>query len=141
MATMKTRSTCPVGYSLDVFGDRWTMLILRDMIFEGKSSYLEFINSEEKIATNILADRLKFLESQNFVSKKRSELNKSKFIYTLTDKAIELLPIIAEMVIWGTKHHPEALTTAISEELKTNKAEVIERYRELLKQKLEDSSL
>ena len=139
MATIKTRSTCPVGYSLDIFGDRWTILILRDMIFAGKSSYLEFMNSPEKISTNILADRLKFLETQCFVSKKESPVNKSKFIYTLTQKAIELLPIIAEMIIWGTKHHPEGLPTAVSEELKNNKSEVIERYTNMLQQKLENS--
>ena len=75
----KKRSNCPVSSSLDIFGDKWSLLIIRDVMMKGKMSYGEFLKSDEKIATNILANRLQTLESENILLKEVSPLNKSKF--------------------------------------------------------------
>jgi DNA-binding HxlR family transcriptional regulator len=87
MKELKQRSTCPVSTSLDVLGDKWTLLILRDMVFAGKSTYGQFLLSGEKVATNILADRLAVLESQGILTKAVAADKKSKFTYRLTEKA------------------------------------------------------
>jgi len=98
------RSDCPIGYSLDYLGDKWVLLILRDLIFTNKSSYGDFLTSDEKIATNILADRLKLLEANGFIKSTVSPEKKNKFIYSLTEKGIDLIPVIVELMIWGSKY-------------------------------------
>lgn len=138
MKQVKTRSVCPISNVLDLFGDKWTLLILRDMIFEGKSSYGECTASDEKIATNILADRFELLESQGLVTKKVSPVHRSKFIYTLTEKAIDLIPVIAEMVLWGSKHFEGTSTKPenLLAQLKKDKAGTIKTYTARLKKQL-----
>jgi DNA-binding HxlR family transcriptional regulator len=138
MKQLKKRSLCPISNVLDLFGDKWTLLIIRDMIFEGKSSYGECTSSDEKIATNILADRFELLESQGLVTKKVSTENKSKFVYTLTEKAIDLIPIIVEMVLWGSKHFEDTSTKPenLLSMLKKDKAGTIKTYTARLKKQL-----
>ncbi len=131
MKATKTRSNCPVSYSLDVLGDKWTLLILRDMLFNGKTSYGEFLGSEEKIATNILADRLAVLEAQGLVSKEVAADKKSKFTYRLTEKGIDLLPVIVEFTPWGAKYYPAGCNTALLGELADDKEGTIQKYRQL----------
>jgi DNA-binding HxlR family transcriptional regulator len=104
MKEIQHRSDCPIAYSLDYLGDKWVLLILRDLIFTSKSSYGDFLNSDEKIATNILADRLKLLESNGFIKSSVSPEKKNKFIYNLTEKGIDLIPVIVELMIWGSKY-------------------------------------
>jgi DNA-binding HxlR family transcriptional regulator len=87
MRELKQRSTCPTSTSLDVLGDMWTLLVLRGMVFAGKSTYGQFLQSAEKMAINILADRLAGLEAQDIVSKAVAADKKSKFTYRLTEKA------------------------------------------------------
>jgi DNA-binding HxlR family transcriptional regulator len=87
MKELKQRSTCPTSTSLDVLGDMWTLLVLRGMVFAGKSTYGQFPQSAEKMATSILADRLAGLEAQGIVSKAVAADKKSKFNYRLTEKA------------------------------------------------------
>lgn len=106
MERKKNRSECPINFAIEIFGDKWTLLIIRDIVFWGKASYGDFLNSEEKISTNILADRLSMLEREGLLNKTRDEQHKSKFIYTLTQKGLDLLPIMLEMVLWGTKYDP-----------------------------------
>ena len=81
MPKQKRKSDCPINYAMEIFGDRWTFLIVRDLMFKGKSHYVEFLNSEEKIATNILADRLQLLEENGIVSKKSDPSHGSKWLY------------------------------------------------------------
>ena len=81
MANQKRKSDCPINFALELFGDRWTFLIVRDMMFKGKHYYGEFLQSEEKIATNILADRLSLLELSGIVVKSVDPAHASKFIY------------------------------------------------------------
>src|SRR3546814_16674944 len=85
------RSHCPVNYGVEIFGDRWSLLIIRDIVFSGKKTYGEFLKSEEGIATNILASRLAFLEEQGILSKTPSPTDRRKDFYTLTEKGLDLI--------------------------------------------------
>ncbi len=135
MKQIKHRSTCPISYSLDLLGDKWILLILRDMMFSGKSSYGEFLQSDEKIATNILASKLELLEEQGFVSKKVDPLKKSKFIYSLTEKSIDLLPVLMEITAWGAKYSPSGGNKELLEQLKNDREGTIEKYIKLIKRR------
>ena len=95
------RSVCPLANALDILGDRWTLLIIRDMMFMGKHEYREFAGGPEKIATNILADRLKGLMCMGIIQYLPHPGHKSKKNYYLTEKGKALLPLLVEMVIWG----------------------------------------
>lgn len=125
MKEITSRSACPISYSLDLFGDKWTLLILRDIILDGKSSFTEFMSSTEKIASNILVDRLQVLHKEGFLTKQVSELNKSKFIYTLNDRAIDLIPVIIDLIEWGAKYNPTGEPKLILNKLGKNKAKTI----------------
>ncbi len=98
------RSDCPVSYALDFFGDKWTFLIVRDLV-EGKKFYKDFLNSKEGIATNILSDRLKKLERNGIVESKVYEKLKTQKEYALTEKGKDLIPLLIEMMVWSDKHH------------------------------------
>ncbi|GAA3635980.1 winged helix-turn-helix transcriptional regulator [Flavivirga jejuensis] len=95
------RSECPISRALDILGDKWTLLIVRDIVFRGFRFYNEFLEGGEGIATNILSDRLKILESNGFLVSKKYELQKTRKVYTLTENGIGLIPILLEMLIWG----------------------------------------
>lgn len=140
MKEIKPRSGCPVSYSLDFLGDKWTLLILRDMMIKNKSTYGEFLASDEKIATNILADRLNMLEANGFVIKQVAPDKKSKFIYNVTDKAIALLPVIIEMGIWGSQYNPPGLDKDMLEALQRDKQGTILQYQQKLKARNEVTS-
>lgn len=98
------RSNCPINFVLETFGDKWTLLIVRDLMFKGKSNFREFLKSEEKIATNILSDRLKRLEEHGIVIKTEDGANRSKLNYSLTEKGKDLMPIMLEITAWSAKH-------------------------------------
>lgn len=134
----KNRSDCPIGCSLDVFGDKWSLLIIRDIMLREKFSYGEFLESEEKIATNILADRLNLLEAENILSKQVSPKNKSKFIYRLTPKGIDLLPIVIEIMDWGAKYNPDCPRKEIGKKIKKDKAGVIRELSKKLKKQFKE---
>lgn len=98
------RSDCPLNYGLEIFGDKWTLLIIRDLMFFGKRYYTEFLESAEGISTNILADRLTMLEQQKIITKKKSREHKQKLIYSLTEKGIDLLPVIIAIGMWSDQY-------------------------------------
>jgi DNA-binding HxlR family transcriptional regulator len=98
------RSHCAVNYGVEVFGDRWSLLIIRDIIFAGKKTYGEFLKSEEGIATNVLASRLAFLEAQGILSKSPSPEDGRKDFYTLTEKGLDLIPVALSIVTWSAKY-------------------------------------
>jgi DNA-binding HxlR family transcriptional regulator len=100
------RSLCPINLALEVFGDKWTLLIIRDMIFGGKRHFREMLKSEEHIASNILADRLAKLVEQGIVTRAGDPSHRQKAVYSLTEKGIALLPILAQIGIWGRKYLP-----------------------------------
>ncbi len=98
------RSDCPINYALEYLGDKWTLLIIRDLIFEGKQFYKEFLTSKEGIATNILSDRLKKLEAQGIVVSQVYEKQRTQKIYQLTQKGRDLIPLLVEAIIWSAKY-------------------------------------
>lgn len=97
------RSFCPISLSLEIFGDSWTLLVLRDMMFGGKRHFREFLTSDEHISSNILADRLARLVDHGVVSKADDPTHKQKAIYSLTEKGIELLPVVVQIGAWGSR--------------------------------------
>jgi len=98
------RSSCPINYAVEIFGDQWTLLIIRDLMLNGKHNFGEFRESDEKIASNILTDRLKKLEERDLVIKQVDPANGRKLIYRLTDKGIDLAPLLIEMTLWSRRH-------------------------------------
>lgn len=98
------RSDCPVNFAVEALGDKWSLVILRDMIFWGKKTYGEFLKSDEHIATNILADRLAYLEREGLISKSPDPADKRKDIYRPTEKAVALVPILIETIAWSAQH-------------------------------------
>lgn len=115
------RSNCPINFVLETFGDKWTLLIVRDLMFKGKSNFREFLKSDEKIATNILSDRLKRLEEHGIVEKSEDEANRSKLNYRLTAKGRDLMPIMLEITAWSAKHDkltntPKAFRKTLAED-------------------------
>jgi DNA-binding HxlR family transcriptional regulator len=100
------RSGCPINLSLEVLGDGWSLLILRDMMFAGKRHFREFLRSEEGISSNILADRLGKLSEEGMVTKDPDPTHKRKAIYSLTEKSIALVPVFAALGAWGSRHLP-----------------------------------
>ena len=102
------RSHCPISYALDFVGDRWTLLVLRDLILARKRYFQEFLESSEGIATNILSNRLKQLERAGFVTRAPDPKQARRVIYTPTDKALDLLPTLVELVRWGAKYDPKS---------------------------------
>jgi len=108
------KSHCPVNYTLEILGDQWSLLIMRDMLLFGKRRYKEFMESDEKIATNILADRLAKLEEQGIIEKMCEQ-------YLPTQKGLDLLPILTELAMWGAKYDKKtAAPKKFSEWAKTN---------------------
>ncbi|QEM06483.1 helix-turn-helix transcriptional regulator [Mucilaginibacter rubeus] len=128
MKVVEHRSNCPIAYSLNFISDRWVLLILRDLVFTDKSTYGDFLASEEKIATNVLADRLNLLEEHGFIESTVSEEKKNKFIYSLTEKGIDLIPAIAELMVWGSKYNPPGAVDIVKE-LSDDREGAIQRYK------------
>ena len=101
------RSGCPINLTLEVVGDKWSLLIIRDMIFGNRRHFRDLLlSSEEGIASNILSDRLKTLVAQGIITKRRDPTHKQKAIYSLTEQGIELVPVLAQMSAWGWKYLP-----------------------------------
>lgn len=105
---MKSRgpTICPIVYSLDLFGDKWTLVVLRDILIFDKTHFRQFLASKEKIASNILSDRLNMLIENEFLTKQRDPANKSAAMYLPTQKTLDLLPMILEMMKWGAFYNP-----------------------------------
>jgi DNA-binding HxlR family transcriptional regulator len=95
------RSDCPVNFAVETIGDKWSLVILRDIIFHGKHTYGEFLRSDEKIATNILANRLEYLEKEGLISKTPHDTDKRTDIYKISERGIELIPMLIEMIAWS----------------------------------------
>ena len=135
----KTRSVCPISCSLEVFGDKWSLLIIRDLMFYQKSTYGDFLKSEERIATNILAARLLALEENGIIEKREHPDSKAKVLYRLTHKGIDLLPILFEIHLWAEKYFtiPEDLKEMVND-AKKNKEVAIKIMTEQLRKSLDE---
>ena len=131
------RSHCPVNFALEVIGDKWSLLILRDMIFRGKRTYNEFLNSTEGFATNILAARLVYLEKQGILKKKADPEDKRKNVFHLTEKGLDLVPLIFEMMLWSAKYDGKSEAHRISgliEKIRSNNRKISEKVIEEIRQ-------
>ncbi|MGO7039024.1 winged helix-turn-helix transcriptional regulator [Rhizobium acaciae] len=112
----KPRSCCPINFGLELFGDKWTLLLLRDLLVVGKSTFKQFLQSEEGIATNILSERLSRLECAGLVTRAAHPADKRHAVYTPTGAGRKLLPVLVEMAYWGATH--DAATAASPEFVK-----------------------
>ena len=111
MTNKKRNTGCPIAYALDIFGDRWSLVIIRDILFKGVETYSELLKADERIATNVLANRLKEFEVSGIISKKQDPDNKRQYIYKITKKGAELVPILLEMVLWSAKYDSNTIAT------------------------------
>jgi DNA-binding HxlR family transcriptional regulator len=98
------RSHCAVNYGVEIFGDKWSLLIVRDIVFAGKKTYGEFLKSEEGIATNVLASRLAFMEEQGILARTPNPDDGRRDFYLLTEKGLDLIPVVLNIVLWSAKH-------------------------------------
>ena len=101
------RSDCPVHFALEVFGDAWSLLIIRDLMFKGRTTYTDFLRAEEGIATNVLADRLVRLEQDGIIEQDSRGAGHGSGRYRLTEKGIDLLPVMLDIIDWSAKHDPK----------------------------------
>ena len=134
MMDIKKRSDCPISSSLDIWGDKWSLLIVRDLMFAKQCTYGDFLKSDEKIATNILASRLQMLETNGVITKQEHPDSKAKVLYKLTQKGIDLLPLMVEINLWADKYFTlPAYTKEMLEAVKKDKETFIrEKAAELL---------
>jgi DNA-binding HxlR family transcriptional regulator len=129
----KRRSECPLNASVEILGDRWSLLIIRDMMLRGFRSYKEFLESYEGIATNVLADRLRKLVAHGIITTERDRSDGRKLIYLLTAKGIDLAPVLTEMVLWAAGHEDtgnQALVRLMQKDKEKFLAEVRQRWAE-----------
>jgi DNA-binding HxlR family transcriptional regulator len=102
------RSGCPISFSLELLGDRWTCLVLRDLVFRQRRYFQEFLASPEGIATNVLAERLNRLEARGIIRKEPDPDDRRRSVYSLTEAGLDLIPLLVELTIWGATHDPES---------------------------------
>ena len=135
MNKTRKRSDCPVSSSLDIWGDKWSLLIIRDLMFSKECTYGDFLKAPEGIATNILASRLQALEENEIIEKLDHPESKAKVLYRLTRKGIDLLPIMIEINLWAEKYFsiPED-RKAMLKEVKKDKAGFIKSMTKELRQ-------
>lgn len=120
------RSGCPIAFGLDLFGDKWTLLILRDLLFYNVTRFSDFA-VKEKIATNILAERLIRLENAGLITKEQDKILKNQNIYHITEKGTDLLPVLAEMMAWGLRYDEQApVSNRLLRRLKNERKQVVD---------------
>jgi DNA-binding HxlR family transcriptional regulator len=137
------RSDCPVNFMVEVFGDKWSLLIVRDSVFFGKKTYGDFLKSDERIATNILANRLALLEREGILNKTPHPTDKRKDEYILTEKGMDLVPIILEIVEWSAKYDSSNASAMAGvdkhvrrefvEQIRRNKKKTVGRVKEIVR--------
>ena len=134
------RSSCPIASALDVIGDKWILVIVKQMLFDRKQTFKEFIESDEGIATNILTIKLKLLVKLKIVKKSKLPNNKKSIYYNLTDKGLSLAAVIIELALWSDEnlreHNIIMLNSEIFTKIKSNKVKFISSLIEIYKKKL-----
>ncbi|MBW8244792.1 helix-turn-helix transcriptional regulator [Muricauda oceani] len=133
MKTTEMRSDCPISSSLDIFGDKWSLLIVRDLMLHKSRTYGDFTKSAEKIATNILANRLQLLEDNGIIIKLPYPGNKVKGLYRLSPKGVDLIPVLIEIALWGGKNIPDTDNSSpFLQEVKRNKTKFLKKIMDNL---------
>ncbi|WP_317969117.1 helix-turn-helix domain-containing protein [Paenibacillus sp. CCS19] len=121
----RTSTVCPIVYALDIWGDPWSLVILRDVLIHNKRYYREFLASRERIATNILSARLQSLVEAGLLVKIEGESNRAQTMYRPTQKALDLIPVLFAIMHWGLEYNPNTdMSIPIMQELKTNEKEL-----------------
>ena len=123
------RSSCPVNASLEILGDRWSLLIIRDLMLRSYRTYKEFLSSDEGIATNILAERLQRLEAAGIISTSRDTEDRRKVVYRLTAKGIDLAPIVVELILWGAQHESTGAPPATIRKMRAGREQFLSEIR------------
>ncbi len=127
---MDVRSHCPTNYALEHFGDKWSLLIIRDLMFKGKRHYNEFLEAEEQVSTSVLGNRLHGLQEAGLITRSADTVKKSRIRYSLTMKGIDLLPLMVEMIVWsGTYDAATAAPDAFLEEATQNREAMLRTMR------------
>ena len=125
----RRRSGCPVSLSLENFGDRWSLLVIRDLMVRGYRTFGEFQQAGEGIATNILAARLKTLEAHDLLTSEQNPEDRREVHYRLTEKGIDLAPALLEILIWGARHEDANASCGVISYLETNRAYILSEVR------------
>jgi DNA-binding HxlR family transcriptional regulator len=125
----KHRSGCPVSASLEIFGDRWSLLIIRDLMIRGFRTFKQFQESGEGIATNILAGRLKKLEAAGIITAEVEKADRRRVSYRLTEKGVDLAPVLLEMLLWGARHEKTRMPRALREGMEKHRAKIVAEVR------------
>jgi DNA-binding HxlR family transcriptional regulator len=134
-ANSRRRSGCPVSVCLEVFGDSWSLLIVRDLMVRGYRTFKEFHQAGEGIATNVLADRLRKLEEAGIIVAEPVENDRRRANYRLTAKGIDLAPALVELLIWGSQHEMTEAPCAVIEAMANNREEVLAEVRRRWKER------
>lgn len=121
----KRRSGCPVSVSLEILGDRWTLLIIRDLMVRGCRTFREFLQAGEGIATNILSDRLRRLAAAGIVETEEELSDGRKSNYRLTEKGMDLAPVLLDLLIWGARHERTGASPAVADQMEARREQII----------------
>jgi DNA-binding HxlR family transcriptional regulator len=131
------RSACPIANALDVLGDRWTLIIVRDLVFRGFREFGQFLGAGEGISTNILSERLERLQCAGIIRRFDHPSDGKKYVYRLTEKGVDLIPLLIELVLWGTKYTPNHAAPAhLLREMQANPEKLIAGLRTALLREL-----
>ncbi|WP_307777803.1 helix-turn-helix domain-containing protein [Rhizobium sp. AB2/73] len=134
MMSTKARSGCPINLSLELFGDRWTLLIVRDLAFGGKKHFRQLLQSDEGISSRTLSERLQTLQEEGIVTRHDDPAHKLKVVYRLTEAGMDLLPVLIEFGVWGGKHRKaDDQLARFARQLKAGGGELIERKKDELR--------
>lgn len=123
------RSDCPISVALELFGDAWSLLIVRDLMFKGRKTYKEFLDGGEGIASNVLAARLKRLEASGIITSRPDPEDARRRLFILTELGISLAPVLVEVVIWSATHFQTAAPRAVTKRMVEDRAKVQEEVR------------
>lgn len=127
------RSGCPISIALDLLGDAWSLLIVRDLMFKDRRTYNDFLTGGEGIASNVLADRLRKLEEANIIDKRRDPEDARRFLYRLSPKGVDLAPVLVELIIWSARHEqtdaPPEVVRSMRSDRENFLADVRRRWR------------
>lgn len=129
-------SICPISYALEIFGDRWTLLVLRDLMLNARRRYKELLACPEGIATNVLADRLKRLEHRGLVSKVRDPMDARQYLYDPTEAAIELVPMLFELIAWSARNGDGQFDPRLVQRISQDRVEFILETQDAIRRRV-----
>lgn len=123
------RSDCPLNVCLEIFGDRWSLLVVRDLLFKKRHEFKDYLAAKERIATNVLSDRLRRLEENGIITKAPHASDARKVDYRLTEKGLELAPLLFEMALWATKHEETEAPTPLVRRMAEDRENLLAELR------------